>query len=69
MSERRISSKAETASPMCLRMWPSNLTAAAGDSTPIQAVSLAVGRENSRSTAAVMMPSVPSAPMKSCFMS
>ena len=35
----------------------------------IQAVSLAVGLGNSRSTAAVTMPSVPSAPMKSCFMS
>ena len=50
-------------------MWPSSATPAAGLSTAIQAVSLAVGLGNRRSTAAVMMPSVPSAPMNSCFMS
>ena len=36
---------------------------------PIQAVSLAVGLGNRRNTAAVTMPSVPSAPMNTCFMS
>ena len=40
-----------------------------GLSMPTHAVSLAVGLGNSRSTAAVTMPSVPSAPMKSCFRS
>ena len=66
---RPMSSNAETASPSRQRTWPSSSTPASGKSTPIHAVSLAVGLGNSLSTAAVMMPSVPSAPMNSCFRS
>ncbi len=45
------------------RATPSSASASCGDLTPMKAVSTARGFGNSFSTAAVMMPSVPSAPM------
>src|SRR5207244_12045098 len=43
---------------------PKNSSAACGEGTPMKAVSSERGRGTRRSTAAVMTPSVPSAPMK-----
>ena len=48
---------------------PSNSSAASGEAMPAKAVSTERGRGTSRSTAAVMMPSVPSAPMNRFFRS
>ena len=63
MPTRAISSKLVTPPPArsCARL--SSSSAACGEGTPTKAVSTARGRGNSFSTAAVMMPSVPSAPM------
>ena len=66
---RETSSKARHALAEPLAQAASSSTAAPGLSSAIQAVAVALGRGKSRSTAAVMMPSVPSAPMNSCFRS
>jgi hypothetical protein len=64
-----MSSKAVTRSPTAARRRPSSSTAAAGEATASQAVTTARGRAKSLRVAAVTMPRVPSAPMKSCLRS
>lgn len=58
------SSKLVSALAASLCAIVSRLKAASGDFSPAKAVSIARGFGNSFSVAAVMMPSVPSAPMK-----
>ncbi len=66
---RSISSKDVTPPAVRSLAMPSRSTAACGDGTPTTAVSIERGRGTRRSTAAVMMPSVPSAPMNRFFRS
>ena len=64
-----INSKAVTAWPATRLASVSSSTAACGSFTAIQAAAVALGSGISLSTAAVMMPSVPSEPMNSCLRS
>ena len=68
MPSRTISSNEVTPGVRSLAM-PSNSSAASGDATPTNAVSTERGRAISRRLAAVMTPSVPSAPMNRFFRS
>ena len=69
MPSRTISSNDVMLPPLCSLAMPSSSSAASGDATPTNAVSTERGRGIRRSVAAVMMPSVPSAPMNRFFRS
>src|SRR6185437_3517218 len=62
-------SKAETSPPVCSCRRASKLTAAAGEGIATNAVTRSAGLANSFNAAAVMTPSVPSAPTNNCFRS
>ena len=62
-------SKLVTSPPVRSCAMPRSSSAASAEATPATAVSTERGRGTSRSTAAVMTPSVPSAPMKRFFRS
>ena len=66
---RSISSKLVTPPAVRSVATPRSSSAASGEGTPTNAVSTERGRGTSRSTAAVMTPSVPSAPMNRFFRS
>ena len=66
---RGISSKAVSWSPVAARARANSAIASSTRPRPRNAVSISRGLGNSLSVAAVMMPSVPSPPMKSCFRS
>ena len=66
---REINSKAVTQSPQYARSSASRATAASGSVTTAKATACERGRGNSLSTAALMMPSVPSAPINRFFRS
>ena len=69
-TQRRDSiSKATTVSPLASRAAVSSASAASGPVTAAHAVVVARGRGSSLSTAAVTIPSVPSAPMNNCLRS
>ncbi len=69
MPARGSSSKLTRESPLAARQRARSSTAASRSRSAAKAVTRSFGAGKSRSTAAVMMPSVPSAPMKSCFRS
>ena len=69
MPRRVMISKLVTPPAVRSVAMPRNSNAACADGTPAKAVSTERGRGNRRSTAAVMMPSVPSAPMNRFFRS
>ncbi|WP_035681897.1 hypothetical protein [Azospirillum brasilense] len=69
MQSRWISSKVMMRSPATPLARVSRSTASLGADTATSAVAVARGSGDSFSTAAVTMPSVPSDPMKICFMS
>ena len=69
MPSRDMISKLVTPPAVRSAASPSRSTAACTDGIAAQAVSTERGRGTRRSTAAVMMPSVPSAPMKRFFRS
>jgi len=66
---RGMSSKAVSWSPLAARAWAKSAIASSTRERPRKAVSVSRGRGKSFKVAAVMMPSVPSLPMKSCFRS
>ena len=66
---RGINSKLVTPPPARSVAMPSRSSAASGEGRPTKAVSTERGRGTSRSTAAVITPSVPSAPMNRFFRS
>ena len=64
-----ISSKAVTVSPIADFRWASSWMPASAEGTATSATALSFGRGISFSVAAVMIPSVPSEPRNTCFMS
>ncbi len=64
-----ISSKLDSRLARRARARSSKANACSGPGNPAMAVALCRGRGNSLMEAAVITPSVPSAPMKSCFRS
>ena len=66
---QKNNSKAVSRAPKRACAWPSSASAAGGESTATRAVACPCGSGNSFSTAAVMTPSVPSAPMNRCLRS
>ena len=66
---RDMISRLARRSPTALRSRSSRVSAVSISGSATMASALVRGRGNSFSAAAVMMPSVPSAPMKSCFRS